>query len=111
MNAAGSYTISGITPSEQNKQTKPKDYLFALCVGVILIVTCWLGTWSEHFRKQGFHFDDIPAVVTNSPSLSHLSNALPQFFANQRTFNVTKENLRLPAPSFHVVPTGLQDGR
>lgn len=83
-----SYTISDITPLEQKKTTKPKDYLFALSVGLILLVTCWLGAWSNHFGNS-FHFDDIPAIVTNS-SLSHLSN-IPQFFTNPRTFSAAKE--------------------
>lgn len=83
-----SYTIKGITPSEKSKDRKPKDYLFALSVGLVLLVTCWLGAWSNHFGNS-FHFDDIPAIVSNS-SLSHLSN-IPHFFANPRTFSATKE--------------------
>ena len=88
MKAAGGYTIRDITPSEQKKRTRPKDYLFAFSAGLILIVACWLGAWSNHFGNS-FHFDDIPAIVTNS-SLSHLSN-IPRFFTNPRTFSATKE--------------------
>jgi protein O-mannosyl-transferase len=88
VNTASGYTIGGITPSEQKKQTTPKDYLFALSAGAVLIVACWLGVWSDHFGNS-FHFDDIPAIVTNS-SLSHLSN-IPQFFINPRIFSAAKE--------------------
>jgi protein O-mannosyl-transferase len=67
---------------------KPRDFLLAICVGLILLVVGWLGVWSNHFGSS-FHFNDIPTIVDN-PYLPHLSN-IPRYFTDPRTFSATKE--------------------
>lgn len=76
--------IQGIAPSTP----KAKDYLLALCAGLVLLVIAWLGFWSNHFGN-GFHSDDFPAIV-NNPWLPHLSS-VGRFFTNPRMFSLTPD--------------------
>ncbi len=49
----------------------------------------WLGVWLNHLGSS-FHFDDIPAIVTNV-SLQQLGN-IPRFFTSPRTSSMLKES-------------------